>query len=423
MKILHVLPSVDPHGGGPMEGVRQRGVRMVEMGHQVEVVTLDDPAAAFVAEYPLPVHALGPTAGRYGYNPRLLPWLLAHADHYDARVVNGLWQYHSFAAWRAFTRLRQPYHVFTHGMLDPWFKRNYPLKHLKKWLYWPWAEYRVLRDAAGVLFTSEGERLQARQSFWLYRAREQVVAYGTALPPQDGERLRELFLAAHPNLRGKRILLFLSRIHEKKGCDLLVQAFGRVAGADPALHLVMAGPDQTGLLPRLQQMAQSAGVAERITWPGMLQGDMKWGAFHASEVFALPSHQENFGIAVAEALGCGLPVLISDKVNIWREIQDSGAGMVGPDTTDGIAQLLGLWLALSARGRTAFAKRSLSAFNRRFSVDAMATDLLAAVRSSILAPTVVGAPHSDQASCSDGPIGIGTRAGESKACQIRPRGE
>jgi glycosyltransferase involved in cell wall biosynthesis len=391
MKILHVMPSVNPLGGGPMEGVRQRGLRLLELGHRVEVVTLDDPAADHVDAFPLPVHALGPTQGRYGYSPRLLPWLLAHAAGYDAVVVNGLWQYHGLATWRACTRLGLPYHVFTHGMLDPWFKRAYPLKHLKKWLYWPWAEYRVLRDAAGVLFTSDEERIQARLSFWLYRARERVVAYGTAQPPQDGERLREVFLAAHPPLRGKRIVLFLSRIHEKKGCDLLLQAFAAEAAADPSLHLVMAGPDQAGLGLRLQQMAHAAGVAGRVSWPGMLQGDAKWGAFHAAEVFALPSHQENFGIAVAEALGCGLPVLISDKVNIWREVEADAAGIVAPDTLAGARLCLRQWLSQSPTQRAQFRQRAAASFRRRYSVDAMADSLIDVLANRIPGASLQGA--------------------------------
>src|SRR6202030_4246906 len=96
-----------------------------------------------------------------------------------------------------------PYYVFTHGMLDPWFKKAYPLKHLKKLLYWPWAEYRVLRDAKAVLFTSEEERILARRSFALYRVRERVVAYGTAAPPGNSEQLRTQFLAQHPELRDR----------------------------------------------------------------------------------------------------------------------------------------------------------------------------------------------------------------------------
>jgi glycosyltransferase involved in cell wall biosynthesis len=380
MKLLHIIPSVDPHGGGPMEGVRQRGRRLVEMGHTVEVVCLDDPESAFIDSYGLKVHALGPSQGSYRYNGRLVPWLLAHAREYDAIVVNGLWQYHGFAAWRALTRLKLPYFVFTHGMLDPWFKRAYPFKHLKKWLYWPWAEYRLLRDARAVLFTSEEERLLASQSFWLYRAREAVVAYGTRKPPPADGGAREVFLAAHPELRGTRNLLFLSRIQEKKGCDLLIEAFARLAHATPELRLVMAGPDQTGWVATLKQKAVELGVADKIVWPGMLQGDMKWGAYYSSEAFVLPSHQENFGIVVAEALGCGLPVLISDKVNIWREIEADGAGFVAPDTVSGAESLLQRWLALDEAGRQAMSRQALRTFEARFTVDAMATSLLNAVQ-------------------------------------------
>lgn len=381
MKLLHVMPTVDPRGGGPIEGVRNLGQRLRELGHEVEVVTLDDPASSWVAGHALKVHALGPSVGSgYSYNARLLPWLQTHAQGYDFITVNGIWQYHSFAAWRVFTRLRLPYVVFTHGMLDPWFKRTYPIKHLKKWLYWPWADYRVLRDAAAVLFTSEEERIQARGSFWLYKAREQVVSYGTRPPPGNGPALAEKFLDAHPRLWGKRVLLFLSRIQEKKGCDLLIDAFAEVAAREPDLHLVMAGPDQTGWVEALRAQAELLGVAHRIHWTGMLQGDAKWGAFHAAEAFVLPSHQENFGIAVAEALGCGLPVLISNKVNIWREVESADAGLVADDTVEGTHTLLTRWLDLDLPARQRMAGNARQLFEQRYTVNAMADSLLQVIR-------------------------------------------
>ena len=379
MKVLHILPSVDPKGGGPMEGVKQYGHRFEELGHHVEVVTLDDPAEPCVAEYPLKVHALGPAVGSYRYTPKLAQWLEAHARDYDAIIVNGLWQYHGFGAWRVLRRLQIPYFVFTHGMLDPWFKHTYPLKHLKKWLYWPWAEYRLLRDASAVLFTCEEERLLARKSFWLYKVREAVINYGTGSPPNNSKALKSLFHESYPALHEKRVLLFLSRIHEKKGCDLLIKAFAKVANQDANLHLLMAGPSHPDLLNKLKSLAERLGVAERITWPGMLQGDMKWGAFYASEAFVLSSHQENFGIAVAEALGCGLPVLISDKVNIWREIAADGAGIVNSDTLEGTEKTLRQWLAMTANGRHKMAKQAKVTFEQRFTVDAMAKSLMATI--------------------------------------------
>jgi glycosyltransferase involved in cell wall biosynthesis len=359
-----------------MEAVRQAARELELRSHQVDVATLDAPGEPFVREFPGRVHALGPGRGGYGYTPQWSSWMARHAREYDAIVINGLWQYHSYGAWRALRAARVPYYVYVHGMLDPWFKRTYPLKHMKKWMYWPWADYRVLRDAHAVLFTCEEEKRLASQSFALYRARERVVAFGTSIPPPDGEALRSQFLAANPQLRGRRILLFLGRIHEKKGCDLLIRAFSKIAGVDPTLHLVVAGPDQTGRLPGLLALARDLGVAERTSWPGMLQGDMKWGAFYSAEAFVLPSHQENFGIAVVEALGCGVPVLISDKVNIWREIAAAGAGMVDIDDDPGTLRLLRGWLELSAERRRGMSTRATGIFRQRFTAGAMAESLI-----------------------------------------------
>jgi glycosyltransferase involved in cell wall biosynthesis len=374
-----------------MEALRHYGGQVRSLGHDVEVVTLDDPSQDYVSGYSLPVRALGPSLGTYGYNPRLTGWLRNHASRFDAVLVHGLWQYHGFGAWRALRGSRIPYYVFPHGMLDPWFKTTYPLKHLKKQLYWPWADYRLLRDARAVLFTSEEERRLARQSFSRYDAREVVVDYGTSAPPADADRLRQAFFSQHPQLRGKRLLLFLGRIHPKKGCDLLIEAFARAAVADQPLHLVLAGPDQTGWVSSLRSLAATAGVADRVAFLGMLQGDIKWGAVYASEAFALPSHQENFGIAVAESLGCALPVLISDKVNIWREVEADQAGIVNPDSLEGTERSLRTWLAMSESARTGMRERARSCFERRFTAEAMARSLLGVLKEAGQSPAAPNA--------------------------------
>jgi glycosyltransferase involved in cell wall biosynthesis len=380
MKILHLVATIDPRTGGPLEGVRQCGAQLMSMGHLVEVASLDAPDAEFLRAFPLPVHALGPSHGHYRYTPRLVPWLREHAARFDAVIVNGLWQYHSLGAWKALHSTGVPYYVFAHGMLDPWFKRAYPLKHLKKWLYWPWAEYRVLRDARGVLFTTEDERILARRSFWLYRATERVVSFGTSAPPHDATRLRDLFWATYPELKNKRVILFLGRIHVKKGCDLLIRAFAHIAQSEPDTHVVIAGPDCTGWMATLKAQAEELGIANRITWPGMLQDDHKWGAFYASDAFILPSHQENFGIAVAEALGCGVPALISDKVNIWREVEADGAGFVASDTPAGTEQNLTRWLALNPASQRRMRAQAVETFNARFTIEAMSKDLLSVLQ-------------------------------------------
>lgn len=359
-----------------MEAARKIDATLSGLGHHVEVVCVDDPNADFISDYPVQVHALGPSKGIYKYNKNLTPWLNANVMNFDAVIIDGLWQYHSFGAWRALAKKTIPYFVFTHGMLDPWFKRTYPLKHLKKWVYWPWAEYRVLRDAQAVLFTCEDEKVLARESFWLYRANEVVTAFGTADAPHNGSQLASAFINSQPDLKNKRLVLYLSRIHEKKGCDLLIEAFARVAKQDPTLQLIMAGPDQTGWSATLKDLAKQRGISERISWLGMLSGDMKWGAFYAAEVFCLPSHQENFGIVVAEALACSKPVLISNKVNIWREIETAQAGFVDDDTIEGTVRNLQRWLDMDKSAYEALTKNSRKCFTSNFLIQQAAEKLV-----------------------------------------------
>jgi glycosyltransferase involved in cell wall biosynthesis len=379
MNLLHVIASIRAAGGGPVEAIRSLSAVHQRAGHTVEVASLDDPADPEARAFPLPLHALGPAHGGYGFAPALVPWLRHHHANYDAVIVNGLWQYHSFASWRALHGTATPYYVFPHGMLDPWFRRRFPLKHLKKWLYWPWADYRVLRDARAVLFTCEQERLLAPRSFALYRAHGMVTGLGTHPPPEVSA---QEFLGRWPQLNGKRRLLFMGRIHPKKGCDLLLEAFAATLAHDPQWRLVMAGPDEQGWQRTLAARAAALGVADRVVWTGMLRDAQKWSAFSAAEVFALPSHQENFGIAVAESLACGVPALLSQEVNIWREIEADGAGLAGPDTLEGTTALLRQWQQLSAAARTDMGHLARLCFRRHFDIAHSAAEVIAAIEAT-----------------------------------------
>src|SRR5436853_1128563 len=193
-------------------------------GHQVEIVAIDPPSAPWLHAMDLTVHPVGPGVTSYQYSNALTKWLVANGGTYDRVIVNGLWQHPGFAVWRRFASTPIPYYIFPHGMLDPWFKRTYPLKHLKKWLYWPWAEFRVMRDAAAVIFTSEQERIEARESFWLYRVREKISPLGVEAQPPPSSPTKEIFLEKFPQLQNTHMLLFLGRLHPKKGCDLAIEA-------------------------------------------------------------------------------------------------------------------------------------------------------------------------------------------------------
>ncbi len=372
--ILHVITSLNPDDGGPPEMLRQLAANYLAIGDRLEVATLDMPDAPYLENCPFSVHALGPRNSSYGYSPKLRQWLYDNAPRFDLIVINNVWLFPAVAAWQAARRAKVPYVVFTHGALDVFFKKRYPLKHLKKMLYWP-LQYAILRSAAAVLFTSDLEQELALASFRPSRWRSIVVPYGTNPPPDEPEKQLDAFYGRMPSMRGRRFLLFLSRIHEKKGCDLLIGAFAELAAQHPDVDLVVAGPDQVQLQARLQLQAGQAGLTARVHWPGMLQGDAKFGAFRAAEAFVLPSHQENFGIVVAEALACGTPVLISNQVNIWHAIEADHVGLVEPDTLAGTVSLLRRWLEMPAADRQRMADAAQTTFQQRFSLRKTALSL------------------------------------------------
>jgi len=206
-----------------------------------------------------------------------------------------------------------------------------------------------------------------------------IFANGIHLPDGDPELQIEEFYDLLPVLRNRRYLLFLARIHEKKGCDILLDAFARTLARDPEWRLVMAGPDENGLGARLTAQAAALGLGDRVTFTGMLQGDLKWGALRSAEVFVLPSHQENFGVVVVEALACGTPVLISDKVNIAREISARGAGLTGSDTVDGTTRMLTRWTSMPIDEQDEMARRAVQCFAEKFEINAASRSLINAL--------------------------------------------
>jgi glycosyltransferase involved in cell wall biosynthesis len=378
MRILYVIDSFSPAIGGPPEAVRQLIKATRSTGAQVEVVCLDHPEAEFLLDLGCPVHALDQSfLGRYAFSPRLWRWLRANAGRFDGMIMNGVWTFPGLVLRSAARGAGRPYGIFVHGALDPWFNRQYPLKHLKKLCYWP-LQYAVLRDAAAVFFTTRTERDLATTSFRPNRWKSVIAALGIAEDEhagQDPAREIEAFYGALPELRGRRFLLFLARLHEKKGCDLLIEAFARVAAGAPEVHLVVAGPDQVGMQAKLKSRAEQLGIAARVHWPGMIGGEVKWGALRTCEALVLPSHQENFGVSVAEALSAGRPVLLSFPVNIWPEIENDGVGLADDDTLEGTVRLLERWFSLPAAEQAAMAARAQPCFAARFSMERTAATI------------------------------------------------
>jgi glycosyltransferase involved in cell wall biosynthesis len=461
MKLLHVISSMDPRTGGPCEGVRNIASQIHGDNGTIEIVCLDDPKSEYLSNETLLIHALGRGRGPWSYHPALLPWLNKNLPRFDAVILNGLWQYSGYALFKATQQTHvPPYFIFPHGMLDPWFQRTPErrLKAVRNWFYWKLIEHRVVRDAAGLFFTCKEELRLARETFRPYHPRREInVGYGVTPPPDYHAGMTTAFLEKCPDIKGQPYFLFLSRIHPKKGVDLLIRAYAKMLSSNaetgnlkPEIGnsglksqvsafplLVIAGPgletpygkqmqklaaelvqtlkpeklkvemdlgatpksemqssptsgsksssaDSSGsTTPKCNEGGQVSGlnsqVSSPILFPGMLSGDAKWGAVYGCEALVLSSHQENFGIAVVEALACGKPVLISSQINIWREIQEDKAGLVENDTLEGTTRLFERWNNLSSNRKAQMSYMAQISYQNRFHIKLAAQKLITAV--------------------------------------------
>lgn len=368
--IIHVIHSIDPAHGGTTEAVRL----LSQMPGPISSVVLsaDDPVKEWGSDWPCQVRLLGPAMTKFGWTPN---WNLGLRDLLQPGtvvVVHGLWQYHALAASRAARVANVPLLVYPHGMLDPWALRQ--SRWLKTAVWWGFNR-RVFRQAAGVCFTTEEERSLAASRLGSIPGKQVIVPLGVEEPPDSIQALKAGFLHAHPEFDRKSLFLFLGRLHPKKGCDLLLRAFSqwRAAGYDPQreAHLRFAGPPhESRYQTELEQLCLQLGLelGSDVSFAGALMGRDKWAALAAAEVLVLPSHQENFGLVVAEALACELPVLLSDKVNTAPFIEQHGAGLVAPDTVEGTLRLLRGWSQQPAAARLLVRRRARLLYEDQFSV-------------------------------------------------------
>ncbi len=381
MRILKTVHTLNPAAGGVATAVDALTRAELALGHTVEVACFDDPAAPWLANRPYPVHAFPSVRFRsYGWCPALARWLDANLARFDAATVEGLWQYHGAAIRAATRKTGTPYVVYPHGMLDPWFKQAYPYKHLKKNLYWKLGGHRILRDARAVAFTTEEEMRLAQNAFQPWSARSVISPLGVPLPDGNPAERAERWKMRFPALVGKKFLLFLGRVDPKKGVDQLIAAYAaqypatvRTSGDAPPL--VIAGPESVPpFAAQCRRQAEMLGLRANtdIFWTGMLDANMKWAALEAADAMILPSHQENFGYVVAEALAVGTPVLLADKVNLWREVVADGAGAAAPDTQAGAQELLAAYAGWTITERARLAAAALGCFEQRFRIEAAA---------------------------------------------------
>ena len=353
MRILHVIPSLAARDGGPAKVVVEMCREITRRGAEAEIYTtnldgrgvLDVPLGKPVVQGGVQVtyFPVG-LSNFYKISWPLTVVLKATVPRYDAVHIHSLYQFPSTVAAYYCRRYGVPYIVRPHGTLDPFLFRRH---RARKWLYEVAFERRNLRQAAAVQFTSEEESILAATHG--LRLRPAVAPLGVDLDYSPLRISRGALGERWPETIGKRVLLYLGRINFKKGLDLLAQSFGRLARERADVHLLIAGPDSDGYAAKVRLLLSDQGVLDRTTFTGMVEGDAKAAALAESTMFVLPSYTENFGIAVVEAMAAGLPVVISNRVNIWREIDAAHAGLVVNTDAGEVADAMRALLATPER--------------------------------------------------------------------------
>jgi len=331
-KVLHVIPSVGPLRGGPSAMVRGLARNLSLAGIETHVATtndnghgtLDVPCGVPVVEDGVSYWYFPRQTRFYTFSWPLTVWLARHVSEFDVVHIHALFSYSSLAASFWARRLGVPYVVRPLGTLNEWGMKN--RRPWLKRLSFRLLERRVVSNAAVVHYASMDEQAQAETLDVTAPAAVIPNALQSATAPTAD--LKGRFRARHPQLQGRQVVLFLARIDAIKGVSLLLRAFAQIRHATPDAFLVVAGDGPTELVENLKGEAASLGIASQLLWPGFLEGDDKRAALADADVFALPSYSESFGIAVAEAMAAGLPVIVSDQVGIHDEISRARAGII-----------------------------------------------------------------------------------------------
>lgn len=339
MRVLQVVPNISQQTGGPSIALPGLARCLVDHGVDTTLMTtvasdadpgapLGEPVTGDRMTYV--VHRTTALGGRYGLSPAMWRTLRRTVATYDIVHIHWLYGFSSIAAANAARAAGVPFVVQANGSLDPHLLRK---NRLVKRTYLATIGRPLLASAAAVIFTSQQEQALAS---YAPRRQEWIVPVGlddstfTPLPA------RGTFRSAFPAVDGP-FLLFLGRLSRQKALDLLIRALATLTDDGRDIRLVLAGPDPDGYGAYLQTLCTRLGVQDRVLFAGLLTHDMKLAAYVDAELFVLPSYAENFGAVTTEALACGLPVVMSDQVNIHREMATAGVARVVQCSADSVA--------------------------------------------------------------------------------------
>ncbi len=367
VSLLNVTAHLDPSFGGICAVVPSLcSALSTGSGARVSIAAFCDQQEAMPALENVRVdrYPLGPTQWVRDSNIRRR--LSDQVRDSDGIHIHGLWREHcTVAAWLA-RKWKKPYAVSAHGMLERWALAN---KGAKKALYSYLFERRNLAQAACLHALTQTEVTDYRR-FGL-KTPVAIVPNGITIPSHLSA---EPFLTANPHLRDRRIVLFLGRIHYKKGVDLLCRAWPAIYRRWPDAHLVIAGPDFENTRVGIETLVKEMDVASSVTFTGMLDAEMKWSALHAAQIFVLPSHSEGLSVSVLEAMGIGVPVVVTEQCNI-PEVRRYNCGLVVQPKTGELIEAIGHLLSLDRAAIERFGNAGRQLVRRSYSWETVARQM------------------------------------------------
>ncbi|MFP6565700.1 MAG: glycosyltransferase [Dehalococcoidia bacterium] len=339
MKVLQVVPSLAPEWGGPVKVVNELAGALEAIGVSSEIISaqgrrVGNPETV-TNDIPIHLFETGPLARLWtAHTPRLKKTLARKIPDFDLVHIQELWHYPGYIASKIARSRNVPYIVTIHGELNEW---NLQQKRLKKQIYMTAIQRGILQKSAALHAITQAESNRIRQ----LEIETPVAMIPNGTHTEEFENLpdRSQFVSRYPELENRLIVLFLGRIQQKKGLDILAQAFGNLARTRDDVRLVVAGPDEDNTLTEVKTILKSHGALEKAVFPGMLTGEQKLEALSAADIFALTSYSEGFSVALLEALSAGLPLVITDECN-FPEVGDSRAGFVVRPNDSEIASAL-----------------------------------------------------------------------------------
>lgn len=361
MKIIHITASLSRNAGGPFVSVRRLVQCLAEHGCSMEIIGLADEHFKDDLQLWQPLVPKAFTARlpkSFGYVPAMRKEL----DSMNPNLIhlNGIWTYPSLLAFIWSQKHQIPHIISPRGMLEPWAMKHHAWK--KRPLWWAWEKRNL--ECASVLHATAPSEAESLRELGLKNPIA-IIPNGVDLPS-----LRERM----PRTDGFRTVLFLSRIHSKKGLLNLVEAWRQLR--PKGWRAIIAGPDEAGHLAQVKSAVSGAKLEEEFEFPGPVHGDQKWELYQRADIFVLPTFSENFGIVIAEALASGIPV-VTTKAAPWEELVSQACGWWIDVGVNPLVAALREAMSITDEERREMGMRGRKLVEARFSWPEIAADMKA----------------------------------------------